>query len=789
MLQVRAQFSPLIYRRPAKNLGRDRLYCAHNSLCKLYYSSCVNQAKNEIINWFDNQHKKFKSGLRTNDTISTTPQESPITVNNKSNKARLESDYHIIPDSNFPFARINAISIAKSGNIATLLQELIKNNRRLTVDQLIYVIDKYTAMNKLHDIHEFVVRMIDNFDMKIYEKDPRYYELIGKVLRVEFCLKHYSTCERLFSAYIRKPFVEGNIISIGLRCFLERNNFQLAKEFYLQAISNPDTYEFRAQQLHVIIKKLYQSYDLSNMKMILARWFQMYRLSEEHTTMKKNFKPYVETLSLYHRLLLMHNDRPSLEKFFKEEVVVQMNYATSISSEIDRLVNEVYSMKSLSKQQICDNECQAKIREVIMKIEKSHGHLKEPFYRDILKAAISLNKFSLIKFIMQIIHEDADITDRLTLNLIATEYFVKNGSFDKLYEVMESILSSRNTPNDSNSSLKCIVITQLWECALQKYPLLSSALCNELRLVLNKHEYKDKYPWTKELISKANKLRKIGGSNRLRVTSLSQHEFSKLMKILDQLQSKDTVALECTVTDTLREGILPSFYFYYEILRQCVAKSYLGLARLIEDIIRHNYHYVPLKLDILWLKQDVLTHASERNFRESRRLIRDFTLRHREELNFQNCIQLAQLSIRVRDYRESKHLLGLSAIRLNSNFPKQIVQQEMTTLHMLACSHQMSEFLWEIRNWRNRESHNVEHISRDDIRRLRCWSRYFTKRQQQIAEYDENITKMIDMEIKELVSIYAARRFQGLNDIRRLMYLVQQTLDGKESDLRDNRST
>lgn len=118
------------------------------------------------------------------------------------------------------------------------------------------------------------------------------------------------------------------------------------------------------------------------------------------------------------------------------------------------------------------------------------------------------------------------------------------------------------------------------------------------------------------------------------------------------------------ISNSLKEGIAPQFSFLYSVLALCLRNSLTGLARVVDVILRTRFRYIPLKVDILWLKWEIISNyrsfekLSAEHLKELEFKLKEFERVHQKELSVQNYLQLTQICFHTRDFKYACYLIS-----------------------------------------------------------------------------------------------------------------------------------
>lgn len=540
----------------------------------------------------------------------------------------------------------------------------------LTIDLL-----KESKFVKIHKIY-----MLYKECLPIYKQNNqvKYYKFIEIMIRVESYLRNHAECENLFIEYIQAGTVKGDIISLGLKSLVERKKFQLAKELYVQFLQNEEMFPMTSKELHLLLKNFYKYNDFSHMKFVFSLW-NKFKCGPESLVQNQ---PSLNTISLMHKMFILFDDTSGLSDFLNLECVRKTEYEGSLAFELTIFYQELYANKAKFQNQMSAlnrEELHTKTDEFLERINRDTD-ARFNFYSSILKAFIFSNDITSIKLTLEKILKDDTIlmlhSEKLQENICL--YFTKNGLFKELLQYY------KQQKNTNNLVLNEAIFTQLWDCYSTAYPMVSHK-SNLIRLkkIYDLSKKREDLSWFKQLFE--NYAQHYGQSIDTDLTDTYYLETSKRFdSIMTALKCNDIKNAQEIILDSVREGFVSYFSFYYAILKKCLEMGPKGevVARLADDILRKTFHYTPLKLDILWLKYSVvnLRRKSRNQFDQSEKSriadskITAFITSCQTSLNFQNYLQLSNIYVKLNNYGQAKLLVNKARkLASGSNEPNAMV--------------------------------------------------------------------------------------------------------------------
>lgn len=664
--------------------------------------------------------------------------------------------------------------------------ERAKQGILYSIPQLVDLIQSLSLVRRNYEIHEIYNAYREYLPLLSGRTDysSANQKFLEVVLRVEESLSNYHLCENLFSDYIKFPNPDPRIISIGLRTFLRNDNLQLAKQFFIQILDNPETFPITLVQLKQFIRELGSFNDLETVKYIFKLWLSK-KCDESASSLE--YYPDFETISMLHRLYLRVNDITGLGEFLALEAVKNTGYPTDVMLKVNEFCHQL-RLKGENRQVSESFDVVDKINYFLAALQ--HRNLdRKQFYSLILDSLVMRKDFNSIRHVVERIRDDKEIQLDGSFHLIIAKFFVRQGLLNHLLQYYTDVVRNRAA---GRIRLRVAHIQQLWLCALQSYPFLTREITNELRVILEDERYLREFGDLRNVLRQTSQVRRtrIMGGYEYQKSALSEIDFRRLREFEDALAQGDVAGATQTVLESLKQGTKPQFDFYFCAIRICLNSSLPSLAKLLNDIVSKSYK-VPLKLNILWLRYDVLQQYQS-TVSKSEMLsfskvpliesqLKDFQRSNQDSLNFQNYLQLSQISIFIRDYREASSLVEKASKRINEQDKQQWLMYYMTALKLSTRLYNARDFLRLLQEW-NRNS-NARLISRGCIRQLKAYTKLFSKRQAQLLDYDDELAGEISKEVELAVEKYVGLKFEGLNESRKLCRLLAKWLNQEMKEI------
>ncbi|CCE90217.1 Pet111p TDEL_0B00880 [Torulaspora delbrueckii] len=611
-------------------------------------------------------------------------------------------------------------------------------------------------------------------------------EFLETILRVEQSLGNYHLCETLFSDYIKCPNLDPQIILIGLRTFLRNDNLQLAKQFFIQVLDNPETFPITKVELKSFLTDLSGFNDLETAQFVFKLWLSK---KCDGCTISLDYYPDGDTISILHRLYLQANDPDGLKEFLSLEAVKKSGYPSDVMFEVNELCHQL----RLDKEMLDESQVAEKVDYFLTLLQHRKSDRRQ-FYSSLLDSLVKGKNFSSIRHVVSKVRGDTQIRLDGSFHLIIARFFVKQGLLNHLLQYYSDVVRNQTA---GRIRLKVENIEQLWLCALQTYPFLTREITNELKVILDNKIYLRRFTDLRKIIRQTSQVRRrrlMGGDEYIK-SALSLTDFRRLQKFEYAVSKNDVAGAITAIMESLKQGTKPQFDFYFCAIRISLTASLPSLAKSLNDILLKSYR-APLKLNILWLRYDALLQYQQ-TVSKSEMLsfgkvplieaqLKEFHRSHQESLNFQNYLQLSQISIFIRDYHQASLLLNRALGLIDKQDRQQWLMYYMTALKLSTRLYKSQDFLRTLKDWN--QNTNASLISHGCIRQIKAFTKLFVKRRNQNFDYDYEVAQEISKEIELAVEKYVGLKFEGLNESRKLCKLLTRWLNQEMKELaRDER--
>lgn len=761
-------FRPLQYKIQCSNKVKSRRYS------NAFKGTAKEQNNQDIKHWVE-------SSLSEPTPAQHFPQHNPLPngsdkLNPCTQKIVKQEDFEVNWRTKFTSGNLDVVKL--------VIQKRQVENTLFSLQDLLVLFSTLQSLGRCFEIHTIYDAYKKDITILKEQCDPKtYISFIKVLLQSEHRLKNYELCEELFSEYIKYPRVHTNFIKIGLLTFLRNYNFQLAKEFYIQVLNNQETFPIDNRCFHSFFKEICKKGDLSMMKFVFNMWLEKCE--------GEKMLPLNATIFLMHKQFLIFKDTEGLQKLLSNDKIKQTGYEQSLDFELCEFYHDFHTNKDLDFEEI-----ESKI-DYMLEILNRDKVDRNDFYLNMLKAFVSTNDFTHLKYIMIKVQDDDSITLNDAYHKVIAHYFVKNGLLKNLIQYFSDVV----VPSP-NCRLNQTYVEQLWNCALQNYPMLSREYTNEMRILLTNKKYCRDFLWMNYLLKK--RLRVVPRDTPYSITTSKEYpklnydhlDVRSLISIQQHVANKDEVSARTAILDLVRKGIRPQFSFYYLTLKYCMKRSSV-MAKFVDELLRDMYFKIPLKIDILWIKHDVasflkslmpsfqMKQTEKEAFLVASAKIRDFEREHKDHLNFQNYIQLISTSLQVRDIKTSLDFLCASRELLNESSKREWYIYYSNALKVYARGIMADEFLKVLEEWCSNK--NASLITPSTIRSCKGYAKYFKKHQ---ASKNVNTEKLneINKMLESLRDRYKDYKFQGLNDMSFMTNFLKNWLAKEQETMKEANS-
>lgn len=381
--------------------------------------------------------------------------------------------------------------------------------------------------------------------------------------------------------------------------------------------------------------------------------------------------------------------------------------------------------------------------------------------------------------ILEVIQDDKDVGIDGSFHLSISRYFVNTNQFEALLKYYYSIIKTA----DGKTRLRPAFVQQLWSCAVNVYPMLTKEITNDILVTLTRNQYSKNLTWVDTFLQDTAHMhtKKISGGEEFSLSEFNAVDFERFEEFKRKVSHNDVYGAELVISNSLKEGIAPQFCFLYSVLTLCLSKSLTSLAHVVDRMLRTRFCYIPLKVDILWLKWDVISsyRSSEKlsikRLKELEFKLKEFERLHQRELSVQNYLQLTQICFHTRDFKYACYLISKARKILDTSNNRQWMMYYMTSLKLAARMHESERFVRVLKDWNC--NHRASLVTPGCIRQIKGFIKYFQKKSAFTSTTASVNNKDVKDRIDELVVRYVDYKFQGLENMRKLTSFLKEWFD------------
>ncbi|CCE64561.1 hypothetical protein TPHA_0I00550 [Tetrapisispora phaffii CBS 4417] len=690
---------------------------------------------------------------------STTKNNNTIQENNES---RLISEVVFKEKWKLKFIEADPMTIK---NILVMIRS---NECIFSISQMLLLVKCLETYNKEYHIYVLArayLKLLPN----LRDDSNEFHGLLVHFLRTASKLGDYRLCEELFSLYIKLPIIDPKIIRIGLQAFIKNDNFDLAKEFYIQVLNNPETFPMFVDDLYSYLLDLFQYKDYEAMDYAYKLWL----LKKCSIKIESKFDPNRNVLSLMHKTYMKSSRSELLDEFLKDAFVKRQKYIDSTEFKLIEFYNKLH--QDHLSEPVNIEELHTNIDNFINLIGEDREILRG-FYLSVLDILITKKNIQTIQYLTTKIHTNLDIAFDTEFLVLGAKYFVRTGSVQNLVDYYTHLMVNKhqNVNNNERVQLNQELFLQFRDCLVNKYPFLVREITNELRIFTKDRKLLNELYWLKNVdknLSRISKKQALGGTE-YQISYLNDIDYYRYDTFCNQLKLLDLKHTEETLNDIIRGRTRPSLELCYLMLQDSLNMKLPRIINLLHNYLRDAYKQLPIKFDILWLKQNIKESEALGYYhnRGGGRFgvieeikVREIVNKYKGNLTIFDYLKLAHIAINNNSFKIVPSLLESSYLLLNKDDSKNWYYFYLASLKYTAREYNYKNFLFLLKNWNNNEQ--ADYLTNGCIRQLKSFTKIFIKRMDKIEDYDKNIMDKIDNEVEILKNRYINKKFEGLNDI------------------------
>ncbi|CCH59108.1 hypothetical protein TBLA_0B02660 [Henningerozyma blattae CBS 6284] len=780
---------------------KSRLY-SKILLSSRYYSDSSNKGTDlkldDFFYWVQNSYQNLPAN---NQTIEDKKKDDLLHKNLENDStqaiflkpvaAKEEKKFTIIQDKNFNHQWFSQF---KRGDVRelTLITKMLEDEKLLfSIPQLFQLLKSYQYLCYYREIHQLYTLYKPYTDLLLEDlptdNKTKYKEYLEIFLKVEYKLKHYKICEELFSEYIQFSDVKTDMISIGLESFIQNNNIQLACQFYIQALNNPDTFLMNNKTLYLFLINLLKYSDISTMNFVFNLWIEKTTNNSNKYNQDEIHCPDTLILLLMHRAFIQANDMEGLKSFLNLPIVKSLEYINSAAFETIELSRKLKKSKIVSPGYINDTLINDQISKLTEKIKNEPRWIRKRIYYELIATFIDFGDFSKAINVVDKLEYDHELRyNRLYFPLLST-YFLKTGKFNSFLKFYEGI---KNSQISDQIHLTDEILNQFWVAFNREYPSLLLEMRNELQLLLNREKYMKSLPWLHSFTESLSRDPKNRDMKPFWKSKNILLDYKKYGKVKNLLQENKIESIKEYILEDFRQGTRPHFSYIYSIFKLFAKYNQPSLSELSTHALkRYNYH-IPLKYKILLLQQEInsIKNSSDDfiSFYQIKQSvinkIQNFYSLNKEKFNFQNYIQLANLGTHIYKTPIILQIIQDSKDKLNKDNKLHWSLYYLTTLKVNAKLFRPNQFYEILKDWNTNIQNSI--ITKEDIRVIKRNIHLLDKQNEKFkieTELTPELRSKIDEEVKIFKQNYTERNITGLDKMKQIITFLESWLD-KEVD-------
>lgn len=591
--------------------------------------------------------------------------------------------------------------------------------------------------------------------------------LLELFMECEEELSNYENCEKLFSHYIKYSRIKSEVTLLGLRSFIENNNLQVAKEFFIQVMTNKETFPLSSRDFYKLLKFLNTVRNYKTMNYFYQLWIH-YRpggvdLSEYNININ----------SLMYRTYLLSGDEERINTFLNNESVKKCKFTSTIRYELTNFYYRLFSLAKTKNNTLVVSDIPVEITEEIKKYsELLKDNVKERrlFYLTLLKAYTRLNNIQEIKKLLEYVDKDRDIKLDSDFHAGIISYFIKNGKLKDLIDYYKELLKIHSKLSEKK------MFISLYRCFNNANNIISQEYRNEMLLVLKAVPvYVHAFPWIKK-----SKLFWRDKRNLSYPDSVTYTKFKFALKDNDLIEAKTLLISRC------RDGVMPHVNMFYILLQTCLNGGYINLATMIDQMTKDIYHpnsHMTMKIQLLWLKKKLLSMKGTQSDKRDE-IVKVETRFKNSTPSFQNYVQLANIYSGIYDFENCHRVLNNAFIEMNQDDRREWLIYYSTILKSHCKALKWEEFYSVLKDWN--VNNKASFLEVNTLKQLKQFLKFMKKRQE-IKENDMTRTseeilsidtyeKDIQAELMKLGQRYGVNKINTLNDMDTVSKFLQGVL-------------
>ncbi|AET38395.1 Pet111p Ecym_2685 [Eremothecium cymbalariae DBVPG len=653
------------------------------------------------------------------------------------------------------------------GELKAVQEVVILKKTKYTMfkpEQLIVLISALKDLERFYDIDRiYKAYHLDWSSLHTHMSAETYHTFLKLMIDTQSRVGNYPVVEVLFKQYIKYPDISPSFLAMGLKAMLENKNYITARQFFNYMTQNRDVFPINEHCLLIFLKFTIKNDDLWTLKEVFEMWLN-----------KVDQVPSPKTISMvqlelqrggFDKGIVYWNHLSRHPKLINGEH--QKSYYCMVGQLILQLDAEKWPKEQVEKE----------IRK-LLDLFKNNVSAKKYIYFRLMKWFASAGNFQMLKTCLALVHSDAEVQISNTHHQIVCSYFAKYGLLHDLTKYLKDVSV---LPKENGLKFNRQLFSYIWMCSVQGYPMLKQEWENEFKLLYNDRWYSRTFPWLPVSVNNllCSKNPDMTGDKTKAYRVAGNNSYKILSRVVEYLQRRKINKACSLIMGQVRLGIRPNFSFYYMLLRYCVNHGITRMIRFLCTKLRHTYKYIPIKIEILELRNDIYKSMSLKirqngdkaeAIKLAQQKILTFVQQRQQKLNFQNYLQLTLLCSRFSLTKLAPELL-LNAKKLTNVTKKyELYLFYRTALMLYVRMREPEKFLHALKEFN--ENQYSTYITKYWISS--------TKRQIKLFE-TKNANKTTLIELYDQVDImrinYAKVKIEGLEEMLKLITFMKTWLN------------
>lgn len=655
------------------------------------------------------------------------------------------------------------------------------NNRRTIfnvkqLNLLLLALKELKRDTQIHKIYvgyeKYLKYFLEDYQDSVLREDTDL--LLEMFMNTERRLSNYNNCEKLFSYYIKYSRIKSEFTLLGLRSFIENNNLQLAKEFFMQVLSNKDIFPLTSKDFFRLLCFLNGVRNYKTMNHFYQLWL-LNRPDEINDSTDS-----MDISSLMYRTYLLSRDEEKIRSFLENDTIKKSGFLNSIIFELTNFYDKLFGLRKTEINNLIAIEIPHVIKQEIENFtERLTDNTKERrlFYSTLLRAYTRLNNIKEIKKLLEVVDKDDAIQLDFSFHSHIIAYFVKNGQLNNLIDYYNELLKI-NAPICEKRTF-----ISLYKCFSNKSGIMSQEYKNEMMLILKSNpNYEHAFPWIKNVNTYWTDKRGLCCFD-----AMTYNKVKVALKTGDLIEAKTLLISRC------RDGVIPQVQMFYNLLRLCLENYYINLATMIQQMIKDMYHpnnHMTMKIQLLLLKQHLLLSSANHSSKKKAIYHLENQVRNNSP-SFQNLLQLTDIYSGIYDFDNGDRVIDQAYREMNKADKKEWLMYYKTSLKLYCKAADWEQLVATLRQWN--DDSNATYLEVDTLKTIRQYVKFMQKEhaikeKELIEEGKETLNtepymQEITQELIRLGERYGINKINTLNDMNTVSKFLRSFLELKYKEI------